>query len=213
MKRVAIDPGHGGSDVGAVSPSNLHEADMTLDVCKRIQSLLESQVDVVMTRSDDSYVSLGERADICNTAKCDVFVSYHFNAATTMLANGWEIFTTKKDNNSDKLATCIGNFHAALFPNQHARQDWSDGDLDKEANFSVIRRANCPAVLMEGEFIHNALGESLIRNPANREKMAIAVANGVLKYLGLKLLDDSVDFNLSVTQRLDRIENHLDLPT
>lgn len=213
MKKVAIDPGHGGSDVGAVSPSNLHEADMTLDVCKRIQSLLEPQVEVVMTRSDDSYVSLAERADICNAAKCDVFVSYHFNAATSMVANGWEVFTTKKDNNSDKLATCIGEFHSSLFPDQHARQDWSDGDLDKEADFSVIRRASCPAVLMEGEFIHNALGESLISNPANREKMAIAVANGVLKYLGLKLLDSKVDFPPSIMQRLDRIEAYLNIHT
>jgi N-acetylmuramoyl-L-alanine amidase len=182
---------------------------MALDVCERAKFMLSPQVEVVMTRSNDTFISLTKRADICNAEDCDIFISYHFNAATSMTANGWEIFTTKKDNNSDKLATCIGEAHAALFPNQNARQDWADGDLDKEANFSVIRRANCPAVLMEGEFIHTTLGEALIKDPSNRDKMARAVAAGALKYLGLSPLTSTPA--LTLEQRVGRIEDHLDI--
>ena len=93
----------------------------------------------------------------------------------------WEVYTTRGQNNSDRLATSIGMAHAALFPNQKARTDRSDGDLDKEANFSVLRHANCPAVLMEGEFIHTKAGEDIIANPSNRQKMAKAVAEGVIE--------------------------------
>ena len=209
MKRVCLDAGHGGNDVGALGPSGLKESEMALDVCERAKIMLAPQVEVVMTRSNDTFISLTERADICNAEDCDIFISYHFNAATSMTANGWEIFTTKKDNNSDKLATCIGEAHAALFPNQNARQDWSDGDLDKEANFSVIRRANCPAVLMEGEFIHTTLGEALINDPSNREKMARAVADGSLKYLGLRPITSKPA--LTLEERVAKLEDHLNL--
>lgn len=209
MKRVCLDAGHGGNDVGALGPSGLKESEMALDVCERAKIMLSPYVEVVMTRSNDTFVSLTERADICNDEKCDIFISYHFNAATSMVANGWEIFTTHKDNNSDKLATCIGEAHAALFPTQNARQDWSDGDLDKEANFSVIRRANCPAVLMEGEFIHTTLGEALINDPSNREKMARAVADGSLKYLGLRPITSKPA--LTLEERVAKLEDHLNL--
>ena len=209
MKRVCLDAGHGGNDVGALGPSGLKESEMALDVCERAKIMLAPQVEVVMTRSNDTFISLTERADICNAKDCDIFISYHFNAATSMTANGWEIFTTKKDNNSDKLATYIGEAHAALFPTQNARQDWSDGDLDKEADFSVIRRANCPAVLMEGEFIHTALGEALINDPSNREKMARAIADGSLKYLGLRPTTSTP--TLTLEERVAKIEDHLDL--
>lgn len=205
--KVCLDAGHGGNDVGALGPSGLKESEMALDVCERAKIMLSPYVEVVMTRSNDTFVSLTERADICNDEKCDIFISYHFNSAASTVANGWEIFTTHKDNNSDKLATCIGETHAALFPTQNARQDWSDGDLDKEANFSVIRRANCPSVLMEGEFIHTALGEALIKDPSNREKMARAIADGSLKYLGFRPLASKPP--LTLEERVDRIEKIL----
>lgn len=206
--KICIDAGHGGADVGALGPTGLKESQMSLDVCERIKFMLAPFVTVVMTRDHDSYLTLSQRAHICNVQDCDLFVSYHFNSATSQLANGWEIFTTKRDNNSDKLATCIGEAHAAEFPNQHARSDWSDGDIDKEANFAVIRLANCPAVLMEGEFIHNPLGEKFIEDPDNRDKMARAVANGVCKYLGLATPDKPV---LTLEERVSRIEKTLGL--
>lgn len=206
--KVCIDAGHGGHDVGALGPSGLKESEMALDVCERIKLMLEPIVEVVMTRTNDSYLTLSERADVCNTQKCDLFISYHFNSADSEVANGWEVFTTRRDNNSDKLATCIGDAHAAEFPSQHARNDWSDGDLDKEANFAVIRLANCPAVLMEGEFIHNPLGEKFIGEAMNREKMARAVANGVCKYLGFA---PQTKPSLTLEERVARLEKHLNL--
>jgi N-acetylmuramoyl-L-alanine amidase len=204
--KVCIDAGHGGADVGALGPTGLKESDMSLDVCKRIQRLLQPHVDVVMTRDKDEFLTLTERAEICNKHGCSVFLSYHFNSAQSLLANGWEIFTTKRDNNSDKLATRIGEEHAVQFPSQYARNDWTDGDLDKEANFAVIRLANCASVLMEGEFIHTHMGEEFIKDEANRQKMAVAAANGICEYLGI---DRNSTGTLTTEERLVRLEKFL----
>ena len=80
VRRIAIDPGHGGSAVGTRSSSGLFEKDMTLDIAQRVRRLLEaSSFEVVMTRQDDRAVSLRDRARIANEARADLFVSIHLN--------------------------------------------------------------------------------------------------------------------------------------
>ena len=72
----------------------------------------------------------------------------------------------------------------------------------KQANFTVIAKAACPAVLIEGEFIHTPAGEAFIIQ--NKQKMAHALADGVLAYLGL----DTAPV-LTLEQRVARLEDHL----
>ncbi len=209
--RVCIDPGHGGHDPGALGPSGLRESDMALDVCKRIRAFLEPHVHVVMTREDDSFVTLTKRAQIANESRCCRFLSYHFNSATSVNATGWEIYTTPGQNNSDKLATSIAEHHKTLFPNQRQRSDWSDGDIDKEANFAVIRQANMPAVLMEGEFIHTSHGETFIKSHYNRILMAQAAAFGILDDLGIIRLKPDPVILKTDRQRIDDLEKKVDM--
>lgn len=210
MKVVCLDPGHGGSDPGALGPDGLRESDMTLDVCKRARTLLEQHpVTVVMTRDEDKFVGLAQRADYANAQAADAFISYHFNSAASPLAHGFEIFTTRGQNNSDKLATAIGKRHGVAFPGQKQRQDWADGDLDKEANFSVIRRADCPAVLVEGEFIHTTEGAAWIAAANNRQRMAKAVSDGVLDFLAISGTNPGLESTkpvLTLEQRVARLE-------
>tara|TARA_R110000782_G_scaffold82483_1_gene162210 strand:- start:704 stop:1285 length:582 start_codon:yes stop_codon:yes gene_type:complete len=186
MKTVYLDPGHGGADPGALGPSGIRESDMALDVCLRTKKLLDPYVNCFLTRPDDRFLTLSQRPAIANKGEADAFLSYHFNAAESPnTASSWEIFTTRGQNRSDKLATAIGLEHAKQFPDQRQRQDWSDGDLDKEAGFAVIRGTDHPSCLMEGEFIHTTHGETLIKNPKNRQKMAVAAATGILNFLGV----------------------------
>jgi len=196
MKTVCLDPGHGGSDPGACGPT-LRESDQTLDVCLRAREILSPYCNVIMTRTDDEYVGLTARAEFSNRNDSDVFISYHFNSADNDLANGFEIFTTPPENNSDKLAAKIWSAHRKQLPAQ-----WDRGL--KQANFTVIAKAACPAVLIEGEFIHTPAGEAFIIQ--NKQAMAHAVADGVLAYLGL----DAAPV-LTLEQRVARIEEHLDL--
>ena len=194
MKTVCLDPGHGGSDPGACGPT-LRESDQTLDVCLRAREILSPYCNVIMTRTDDEYVGLTARAEVSNRNDSDVFISYHFNSADKDSANGFEIFTTPPENNSDKLAAKIWSAHRKQLPAQ-----WDRGL--KEANFTVIAKAACPAVLIEGEFIHTPAGEAFIIQ--NKQAMAHAVADGVLAYLGL----DTASV-LTLEQRVARIEEHL----
>lgn len=224
-KIVVIDPGHGGHDPGAVGKSGLKESNMALDVCLRIKSLLDPYVKCILTRDSDVYLTLAQRPAIANRENADAFVSYHFNSGDSPnTSNSWEIFTTPGQNRSDELASAIGEVHQHLFSDQQVRADISDGDIDKEANFAVIRGTRCPSCLMEGEFIHTEHGEELIKFPANRQRMAVAVAIGTLNFLKVPHQiggSSSVKatppptliqhHELSLLERVVRIEKHLGL--
>ena len=199
MKTVCLDPGHGGSDSGCLTPNNHQEQSFTLDVCKRARDILAPYCKVIMTREkEDKYVGLTERAEFANRNDSDIFISYHFNSAETPV-DGFEVFTTPPENNSDKLAAKIWSAHRKQFPSQKDRGI-------KQASFTVIAKAACPAVIVEGEFIHTLAGEAFVQSKENRQKMAHAVADGVLAFFGL---DDKPA--LTLEQRVARIENHLDL--
>ena len=100
--RVVLDAGHGGNDVGTHGPSGYLEKDLTLDVTRRLGSLIEERMgsDVVYTRSDDSYVGLEERTKIANDREADLFLSVHANSSPYRSAAGAETyilnFTTSK---------------------------------------------------------------------------------------------------------------------
>lgn len=210
-KVVTLDPGHGGHDSGALAPDGTKESNMALDVCLRAREILKKYVKVIMTRDDDTFVSLRNRPKIANKANSDVFVSYHFNSARSPhVPLGWEIYTTRGKNRSDALASCIGTQHAKRFPQQQQRSDWVDGDLDKESNFSVIRGTDHPSVLMEGEFIHTDEGAELIKDPKNRQMMAEAVAYGVLYFLKIEVNQNTKPPS-DQQSRLELIEENLAL--
>jgi N-acetylmuramoyl-L-alanine amidase len=187
MKRhkVCLDAGHGGHDSGAVGPTGHMEKDATLEVCLYAEHYLKPYVDVVMTRRTDKFLSLSDRPAIANAADADAFVSYHFNAGSSTVKQSWEIFTTRGQNRSDRLATLIGEAHRSNFGSQYAREEKSDGDLDKEANFTVIIKTKCPSCLMEGEFISTPHGEKSIKDQEQQKIRGLAVAIGVLNFLGI----------------------------
>jgi N-acetylmuramoyl-L-alanine amidase len=92
---VVIDPGHGGRDPGAVGPLGTYEKDRALEIALMVRDLLAirmPELRVVLTRSDDRYVSLGERTRMANRNRADLFVSIHCNAAVNREAHGFETF-------------------------------------------------------------------------------------------------------------------------
>lgn len=93
VRTIVLDPGHGGSDPGAQTPDDLLEKDITLDVAQRLGALLrDSAFEVVMTREDDTMVSLRERALLANGRKGDLFVSIHVNAIPSREECGIETY-------------------------------------------------------------------------------------------------------------------------
>ncbi len=95
VRRIIIDPGHGGKDPGTMNLRHkLYEKDIVLDISKRLKKLFKknNKVEVVLTRNSDKYVGLEERAAIANSKKGDIFVSIHINSAPRKSANGIETY-------------------------------------------------------------------------------------------------------------------------
>jgi N-acetylmuramoyl-L-alanine amidase/type II secretory pathway predicted ATPase ExeA len=95
ISRIAIDPGHGGSDTGTVGPRGLLEKNLCLDVALRLGHLIEENIpdaEVIYTRKDDSHVPLEERAAIANRANADLFISIHANSSDIREARGVETY-------------------------------------------------------------------------------------------------------------------------
>jgi N-acetylmuramoyl-L-alanine amidase len=218
-KVVVIDPGHGDHDGGAYG-SYSKEKDIVLKVSKLIAEILSPYVTALLTRDDDTFLSLSTRPTISNNANANAFVSIHCNSADNENARGFEGFTTPGQNNSDKLANAILIRYGAANPTMPKRFDESDGDLDKEANFSVIRGTDCPSFLMELGFISNKDEENLLNNPSFQLDAANAIACGILDFLGIvpdqeintKLPESPlvVEVVLTTDQRLDLVEKRLD---
>jgi len=109
---VVIDPGHGGKDPGAIGPTGLKEKEVVLDIAKRLASLLESRLGlkVILTRADDSFISLGSRTKLANSQGADLFVSVHANASQSKSAKGFETyFLAEAKNDAGRAAAILEN--------------------------------------------------------------------------------------------------------
>lgn len=94
VRRIVLDPGHGGKDKGAIGPNGVYEKDVTLAIAKGLKKILEDMTDceVILTRTTDRFLSLEERTAIANTRKADLFVSIHANAHTDRSLGGIETY-------------------------------------------------------------------------------------------------------------------------
>ena len=164
---VLLDNGHGVETKGKRSPDeSILEYKYTRDLATSIYTtLLECEnIHPILIVPELQDVPLSERVNRINNycklygAKNCILISLHLNAAgngTWKTATGWEAYTTRKDNNSDRLCTYIYFYASNIFKNRKIRADYTDGDPDKEADWYIIKGANCPAVLTENFFMDN----------------------------------------------------------
>jgi N-acetylmuramoyl-L-alanine amidase len=127
---IVIDPGHGGTQVGAVGPAGLLEKDATMAVCRKLADALSAKLHtrVILTRTDDSLVSLDQRTAIANQYKADLFLSVHMNAAVVKGAKGSETYFLSLEA-SDELAKKAADLENAQPHAPGAPAAASDGDL------------------------------------------------------------------------------------
>lgn len=94
IRRIVIDPGHGGKDTGTIGPTGLEEKNLVLDVALRLRRLIKRRMgcQVIMTRSTDVFVPLEERTAIANEYGADLFISIHANSSHDPAARGVEVY-------------------------------------------------------------------------------------------------------------------------
>ncbi|MGD1938057.1 MAG: N-acetylmuramoyl-L-alanine amidase [Cyanophyceae cyanobacterium] len=175
QRLVIIDPGHGGRDPGAIGIGGLQEKGVVLDISRQVASLLQQQgVSVVMTRSDDRFISLQGRTALANRTNAAAFVSIHANAISLSRPDVNGVETYYFSNNA--LAQSIHQSIRRTFPEQRDRGV-------KRARFFVIRRTRMPASLVEVGFVTGNQDSVWLRDPRWRSRMARAIAIGILNYL------------------------------
>lgn len=180
-KTLVLDPGHGGSDPGAVG-NGLREKDLTLDICKRIKKYLEDNYTVIkvhMTRTTDKYLSLSQRAQFANSKKADLFVSVHINAGG---GTGYEDFIHNSLSNSSTTAKMRDTFHKEVVKEQSF---WRNRGK-KKANFAVLRETKMAAILTENGFIDTKSDANKLKSNTYLNRIAKGHAEGIAKALGLK---------------------------
>ncbi len=105
IRKVVIDPGHGGRDYGAISPFGTREKDLVLDIARTIARELESRgLEVILTRNTDVFIPLEKRANIANKKSADLFVSIHANASRSRNLKGFEVYTLSEATDDEALA-------------------------------------------------------------------------------------------------------------
>jgi N-acetylmuramoyl-L-alanine amidase len=100
IKRIVIDPGHGGHDTGTISPSGMREKDLVLDVAHKLRAYIKHKypdVEVLLTRDSDRFIALEERTAIANSRRADLFISVHANASPSRAASGVETYFLSPD--------------------------------------------------------------------------------------------------------------------
>ena len=194
---VVLDPGHGGQDSGAMV-GGVMEKDLTLDVARRVDRLLESEgVATLLTRLGDSYVSLADRAAFGNRVKESIFISIHFNEDNKPVASGVETYYAAHQINSGSTFASWLPFFSRPPSNSPKPESQSLASFIQEAlvartrsvdrgtqakQFFVIANVTSPAVLIEGGFITNKDELSKLVSEDYRDQLAAAVADGILRY-------------------------------
>ncbi|MDI6907683.1 MAG: N-acetylmuramoyl-L-alanine amidase [Thermoanaerobacterales bacterium] len=184
-RTVVLDAGHGGSDPGAIGATGLKEKDVTLAIVLETARLLEQRgVNVVLTRDDDRFVDLYERAAIANAAAADLFVSVHCNSHTTSSPVGTETYYCAQPDNAAAAGQAEERARLAQLIHKHLLAELQRPDRGvKTAGFAVIRATDIPSVLAEAAFISNPEEESLLARDDFRRKAAGAVVDAILEFL------------------------------
>ena len=183
-KVITLDPGHGGSDPGAIGKNGTMEKDVTLEIALRVKEGLEEKgAKVYLTRTKDVDVygpnasavdELQARVDVAEKKKSDLFISIHINASTNAKLGGFSSYYYPKTANDARIADAI---------QKQLTSNFGVDDLGiREANFYVIKRCSMPATLLELCFLSNPKEEAFLKGKWFPNKASKLIVDGIVDY-------------------------------
>ncbi|MCE5286438.1 MAG: N-acetylmuramoyl-L-alanine amidase [Pelosinus sp.] len=180
-KIIALDPGHGGSDPGAIGVNGTQEKTVTLAIAKNVKTLLEKAgAKVVMTRMDDRDVcapnasavdELEARVQVANAGKADIFVSIHINSFSNRSVGGAASYYNQKTPYDSILASSLQDAVVNV-------SSFSDRGINA-ARFYVMTHSVMPASLIELGFISNPNEERQLNSSQFQQQLAQGIVNGM----------------------------------
>ena len=196
--KIVIDPGHGGSEDGAVGHGGLKEKDLTLEVAKRLGHLLSKHLGahVIYTRTSDLTVPLDARAAVANDAGADLFISIHANSSDDPGARGVETYyVVKSPSSSGSAPTPVAEQHKlsesrklavdvqqALYHSFGSEKGVLNRGV-KQAPFVVLLDADMPSILAEVAFVTSPADEHKLGTAEGQQAVADALYRGIAQYL------------------------------
>jgi N-acetylmuramoyl-L-alanine amidase len=174
---VAIDPGHGGADPGAVGINGIQEKNIVFSISTQVvQQLRRKGINAVLTRKGDQEIDLAPRVATAARIKAAVFVSIHANAISMSRPdiNGLETYYYASAQGR-RLAKAI---HNRILRNTNLRDKGV-----RQARFYVIRRTKMPAVLVETGFVTGAQDAARFASASGRTQIAEAITQGIIDYI------------------------------
>lgn len=172
-KIIVLDPGHGGKDSGAVGINGVQEKDWNLVTALACADYLKNAgAEVVMTRSNDSFPTLQQRAEISNARATVLFCSIHYNSSDSSTPNGVEVY--KGEGN---LASMTANNVLNNILNEF---DLNSRGVKDNQGYYVINNTIAPAILVEGGFVSNSKDVSILKSQEAQKLMGIQIAKGII---------------------------------
>ena len=193
--KIFIDNGHGLMTAGKRSPDGqFREPFYNREIARRVVSDLRDRgLDAELLVPEDDDISLEERVRRVNAAcfllgkQNVILVSIHVNAAGNgskwLNATGWSVYTCKGQTASDKLAECLCQAAIKNFTGRRIRTDMSDGDMDWEEGFYILRKSLCPAVLTENFFMDNHSDLEYLQSRDGKQAVVDTHIEGIIEYL------------------------------
>ncbi len=195
---VVIDPGHGGSNTGAVS-GNVSEKELTLALAAKIRAFFKKHpvqgIEIIYTRSDDSSVSIKERVELIERIQPDLFISLHFNSQKVLSTNrGFEIYYPPDFVSKDAASTALFydkvnrsfNF-GAIFrdlyfkANLHTTWRLPLNMFSQKYNFGLFDDTTVPGLLLEIAYISSPEDRACIENPLFTADVAWFIYDTIIK--------------------------------
>lgn len=190
---IIIGTAHGSNTPGKRSPDGrLREYKWSREVCDMVESALkEKGYNVVVDLKQDYEPSLAFRVSIvnnlCKKAKNALYVSIHVNAASNgdwKSANFWTVWTSRGNTKGDKLAARLWKAAHDIVPSSMpVKADYSDGDVDYEANFYVLKNTACPAALTENFFQDNKANVEWLLSDEGKQTICDLHVKGIEDYI------------------------------
>ena len=178
-KIIVVDPGHGGSDPGAVGASGIQEKVINLAVAQRLVALLEEAgAEVIMTRKGDQSVTNLQRVEIANQAKGDIYISIHANAYANNESNGTETHYCSENSYSSASRYLAHQLQSELVSALNLR----DRGV-KQNSYYILKNTKMPAALVEMAFLTNPEEEEILKSAEMQTKAALALYRGLEAFL------------------------------
>lgn len=198
-KKLKFDPGHGGTDPGAISAYGKEKV-LVLMLAQKVAALFKGHkyIEISFTRTGDTYPSLTDRVAQAEREKVDGFISFHANSASDPAANGTETYYSRA--NSKAFAEIM---------HKHIKSATKLRDRGvKTANFQVIKQTTMPAILLEIGFISSHIDGPLLFDPTFQDAVALAIAEGICEYYGVPFKEGATEeVKKKVTEITIRLNN------